>query len=112
MLSANTDQPSGAFTISNTERSIGPSCTVSPVSLPPLAHVTNSGRGSVALGRRLVAGSLRPPVESPQATQRVHLRCKRDFLSHGIDNPIEFNFAHRTLHCSRPAFCRQDDKDK
>jgi len=34
----------------------------------------------------------------------------RDFLPHGIDSSIEFNFAHRTLHCARPAFCRQDDK--
>jgi hypothetical protein len=37
-------------------------------------------------------------------------RCQRDFLPHGIDNSIEFHFAHCTLHCAWPAFCRQDDK--
>ena len=35
--------------------------------------------------RRLVSGGFRSPVKSPQATERMHRRCKRDFLSHGID---------------------------
>jgi hypothetical protein len=40
----------------------------------------------------------------------MHRRRKREFLSHGIDNSIELNFAHRTLRYAWPAFCRQDCK--
>jgi hypothetical protein len=64
----------------------------------------------MARGSRLVSGGFHPPVKSPQTAERMHRRYNRDFLSHGIDNSIELNLAHRTLHCAGPAFCRQDGK--
>jgi hypothetical protein len=36
----------------------------------------------------------------------MQTRHQRDFPPHGIDNPIEFHFAHHTLQSAGPTFCR------
>ena len=80
----------------------------SPISLLPFAHAANPGDGSAAAG--LVAGGFHAPVGGPQPCQRMQRRRQRDFLAHGIDSSLEFHFAHRTLQCAGPTFCRQDRK--
>jgi len=99
----------------NIDRSIGFAARISPhviphspISLLPFAHAANPGDGSAAAG--LVAGGFHAPVGGPQPCQRMQRRCQRDFLAHGIDSSLEFHFAHRTLQCAGPTFCRQDRK--
>ena len=80
----------------------------SAIALLPFADAANPGGGSVTA--RLVDHGPLPPVGSPQSRQRMQTRHQRNFFAYGVDNPIEFHFAHHTLQSAGRTFCRQVGK--